>query len=49
MLSLRRFSTMPASASIARVLPAFLFSILTVLPPLRWPRIRRVSVMASQR
>ena len=49
MLSLRRFSTMPASASIARVLPAFLFSILTVLPPLRSLRIRRVLVMASQR
>jgi len=42
-------STMPASASIARVLPAFLFSILSVLPPQRSPRIRRVSVMASQR
>jgi hypothetical protein len=42
-------SMMPASASIARVLPAFLFSILRGLPPLRSPRIRRVSVMASQR
>ena len=42
-------STMPASAPIARVPPAFPFSILTVLPPLRSPRIRRVSVTASRR
>ena len=42
-------STMPASAQTARALPAFLFSILMVLPPLRSLRIRRVSVMASQR
>ena len=42
-------TTDEAQASIARVLPAFLFSILRVLPPLRSPRIRRVLVMASQR
>jgi hypothetical protein len=42
-------STMPASASIARALPAFLFSILRVLPPPRSPQIRRVWVTVSRR
>lgn len=42
-------STMPASAPMTRVSPAFPFSIPTALPPLRSPQIRRVSVTASRR